>query len=448
MKNAARILALLTGLPALAFAQIVPCVPGNTDTQCGNLISVTGSAASATPTLDMAKYHGSRISAQLIYSSTTFAAATFTDGNESTGTVTIISTQPLVGAKATNKVTIASATGIAAMQLNANGTILSNFNLPTTSGTAHALAALLNVVPGIKASQTGTDSVVYATAATAGVAGNFLYLIPNSASMTVTATQFSGGQDNAVLTINGTALTQGTQWSVSANDLHLTAQALAAAVTTQFTVLTATVPGSAGAINITSNVNNLNYSVTTSTPAAMSAPPGGALAGGKAASTSVGSANIALTAHGFTTALAVLLSTSGQAVALPSPLVQQTTYYVIAAGPNVLQLSGTSTGAVAGLGTVITSSSAQSTADTFTLTALGLSSVIMTSATWQTSDDNVNFVSSGTTNISSTTSATDTLFDFGFLNYRYLRLKIVPASQGGVNVTVPVYIKQDGIGPF
>lgn len=451
MKKAYRIaLALLTGLPAFAFAQISPSIPGQTSTYSGNLINQTGLASTMTATIDMAKYQGSRVSAQIVYSSYAAGAMTFNDGQESTGTVTIISTAPLVGAKATNRITVGSATGIYAAQLNVNGTTFSNFNTPTTTGTAAAITTLLNTVSGIAAARgvgVGTTSIVYTTATAVGVAGNNVFLISNTSSITVTSLKYTGGQDNAVLTVNGTALIQGTQWSATNSGVHITAQNLAAAVTTQFTVLTATVPGNGGAINITSTINNANYAVTSSTPAAMSAPAPGALSGGSAASTTIGSQTIAITAHRFTTPLSVLLTTAAAiSTALPTPLLDQTTYYVIALNPNQIALATTSARALLGLGAVITSSSAQATADLFTLSPLIFTKT--STMTWQTSNDGTNWVSSATFTSTTATGATDNLYDFGFLNMRYLRLDVKPPDTGAINLTVPVYIKQDGIGPF
>ncbi len=152
---------------------------------------------------------------------------------------------------------------------------------------------------------------------------------------------------------------------------------------------------------------------------------------------------------GLTLGLAVLYATNTQTGSIGG-LTNQTTYFAVPVGPYTFDLAKYSTSAIAGLTSdfvTVTSTNAGTSIRTYSLTPLPSTAILMATVTWQTSDNATNWVSSGTVNIASNTAAGDTLYDFGFLNLRYLRLNIVPASQGGINLTVPVYIKQDGSQP-
>jgi hypothetical protein len=50
--------------------------------------------------------------------------------------------------------------------------------------------------------------------------------------------------------------------------------------------------------------------------------------------------------------------------------------------------------------------------------------------------------------MSTTSSASDLLIDFGSFNFRYLRSSIVAPTAGAMLLQIPVNIHQDGIGSF
>ena len=77
MKNL--IIAAILALSTRVSAQILPAPSGSNDgnSYSGYLVNEAGLTYNSTYTIDMAKYDGSRISAQVIYTSTTFSAVTF-----------------------------------------------------------------------------------------------------------------------------------------------------------------------------------------------------------------------------------------------------------------------------------------------------------------------------------------------------------------------------------
>lgn len=167
-------------------------------------------------------------------------------------------------------------------------------------------------------------------------------------------------------------------------------------------------------------------------------------------STQFGSANytvntptITIVGNNFTTGFQVLFSTA----ALPpiGGLTLGTTYFVSVINPNTLgvsstfKLATTSTGAVAGLGIPLTSST--TTTNRYTLTPLAFTNV-SGGIQIQWSDDNSTFFNSTTGNynaaISSVTftgAGTNTLYDLGPTNHRYLRLNVIAPPTGAVNYT-------------
>lgn len=134
--------------------------------------------------------------------------------------------------------------------------------------------------------------------------------------------------------------------------------------------------------------------------------------------------------------LPVLYSSSTQTVA---PLVNQTTYYVIPVDRSSFKLALTSTGAIAGLGIVITSSN---TAKSYTLAPLAIAGT--PSFKWQVSVDGTNYndltltpyniTISSITMTSYTLGGASTVWDFGPFDYTWLRLKVIAPTAGGIQL--------------
>ncbi len=309
------------------------------------------------------------------------------------------------------------------------------WNLPgtpeTSTGTATSIAALLNTISGIQANAAG--SVVYATATVAGAAANSFTLVSSTpAAMTVANPTFTGGVSNAVITINGTALTQGTQWTKGAS-VTLTAQSIASAINTAFTgLITAT--NVAGVVNSTStNVGTLaNYTLVSSTPAALTVSHP-TYVGGQNASFTILSPVINIPAHGYVTGVQLLLTGATQ----PAPLTAGTTYFAISVDANDIELATTLNNAKAGTYITLTSSSTTGP-HTSTLTPLAIAGT--PGLQWQVSNDCVNYVNYTTTSlgvaVSSLTFPTPytagvTTWDLGPVNYQCLQAALTGPSAGG-----------------
>ncbi len=307
----------------------------------------------------------------------------------------------------------------------------------TSTGTAASIATMLNLVSGMHASAAG--SVVYATATVAGTAANSFTIVSSTPSaMTVLTPTFTGGVDNAVITVNGTALRQGTQWTKGAS-VTLTAASIAAAMNTAFSGLIVST-NVAGVVNsTTTTVGTLaNYTLTSSTPAITVSHP--TYVGGQNASFTVGSPNLFIPLHGYSTAVPVLLSTGGATP--PSPLVNQTTYYAILVDANDIQLATTSARAQAGQYLTFASSSTTGP-HTFTLTPLAIAGT--PGLQWQVSNDCVNYTNLTTTSLGVAVSSLSipspytagvTTWDLGPVNYECLQAAVTGPSAGAINLQV------------
>jgi hypothetical protein len=440
------LIAALLCIGCNAAAQIFPARLSNESEYSGYLINTPGLTYNSTATIDLSQYAGSRVSAQIIFSTVTFSAATFSDGSESTDNITVVSYAGLKAAQATNQITVTSTSSLFGAYITMNGTKYkcgSDWNQKaTTALTAASIAAAINGVQGISASATG--SVVYATSTLAGSAYNAYTLSSSNVNITVASAHFTGGADNAVLTIGSKALTQGTDWSAASSNAQ-TATNIASAIAAAGLGLTASASGAV--IYATSTINGLayNYLMTSSTPTALTVSTS-PMTGGTNPAFSVKGSLIALPANGFTLGLPVLYAANSASI---GGLTDQTTYYVTSVGTNQIALSTTLARAVAGIPLTFTSTTSQTSAHAPTLTALPIAG--SPSITWQASNDGSNFattLSTGPIAMSTTSSASDLLIDFGSFNFRYLRSSIVAPTAGAMLLQIPVNIKQDGIGRF
>ena len=82
---------ILLALATSAAAQILPSGNSDVNSFSGYLANESGLAYSKAYSIDLSKYMGSKISAQVIFSSTNFLSPTFQDGEQSTGSITISS---------------------------------------------------------------------------------------------------------------------------------------------------------------------------------------------------------------------------------------------------------------------------------------------------------------------------------------------------------------------
>lgn len=407
------------------------------------LTNETALAYNNTYSVDLLATGIGSLSAQATYSSATVPTAQFQDGAQATGGFTVLNYAALKAASATDSITVVSTTGLVGATINVPGFVFSN-GIDWATGadanaTAASLAAALATVPYLSVSHSG--NVVYATA-TAGSFYNTYAVLSNNANLSIASPLFTGGQDNAWIAINGARLNQGMQWTAATSNAA-TASSLASAINAASSLnkkLKAQASGAVVASTSTLNGAVYNYPLQTSTPTALSAS-GARMTGGANAAFSLGGNVFSSPANGLTLALPVLYTQGSAAI---GGLADQTTYYAIPTSAGSFMLSTSQSGALAGTGlVVVTSTNTQLPASqhTYTLAPLGITGV--PSFKWEASNDSVNWidlnvssVTMGPTGTPYSVPPTSTLWSFGFIGTRYLRLNAVAPATGGILLQV------------
>jgi hypothetical protein len=146
---------------------------------------------------------------------------------------------------------------------------------------------------------------------------------------------------------------------------------------------------------------------------------------------------------------AVLYSSAGAATL--GGLTNQTTYFVIPVDYNTIKLASSVTNARAGTAITLTSSSTQTTANTFTLAPVAISGI--PSGKWQVSNDGSLWQDYTTTSggvavssftvLSYTAGGASTSWDFGNVGYQFIRLAVIGPTTGGLNLLVTMNGKGD-----
>ena len=142
------------------------------------------------------------------------------------------------------------------------------------------------------------------------------------------------------------------------------------------------------------------------------------------------SANIAITAHGLTLGLDVLLrATSGT---VPGPLVAETTYYAINSTVDIVQLATTSAQAIARDPIVLVSST---TTGTQTYTLIPLAYTGTPSFKWQSSNNGSDWADVNTSSITmSAPTFTTSMWDFDYVSFSDYRLAIIAPTAGAMYI--------------
>jgi hypothetical protein len=426
----------------------------NTDFTVGDSTVATAASIAQAINSHVAGVHAT-VSPVLSSSITIVAIASGTTGNSYLLTSSTAAALPVVSFKG----------GLDFASFTMNSRIFTNhddwWSGNTASNTAVAIKNAINGASmGVIASTQSSTSVLI-TANSTGTYANAFTL--NSSTVALSTTGFTGGVNDAVFGIAGTYYTQGSDWLVGASTAA-TATNIAALLnvgsqaTFGVNVSTAhpcnTFPGYCGIVYATMPVtgSSYNFALYSSTQSALTVSGlissstvtgegNGTMAGGVTADYSLSTPTIiSTTSHMFTTGNPVLFST-GSAISL-SPLVWGTTYFVIKLDANDIALATSSTGAVAGLRVVLTSSRTVVSSATFTLTPVAISGVA--SFTLQASDDGLYWVNISTANygyaigaISFATpwTASSALWDLGQFNHRYLRLSFMGPPTGAVRFT-------------
>jgi hypothetical protein len=448
------ILAFLV-ITSRATGQIYPTAADGTSFS-GDLVNETGLAYSKNFTLDLSAYNAKTVSAQVIYGSATIPAATFYDGAQSTGSITVVNYANLSSAAATSHITIltnklAANAAITIVDPRLNIITLTQgvdwFLGASTHATAVSLASAISGNTSLSVVASG--AIVYSTAP-AGASGNAYQFTSNTSSMAVSAAYMNGGQDPAVLTIGSTALTAGKQWLAGTSNAQ-TATNIATAINAA-TALKLKAAAIGAIVTATSTVcgTAYNYPLASSTATYLSVFK----------STMVNGTNPGLTLNGHVFASAArnsmtlglpVLYAAGQTPAIGG-LTGGTTYYVTPLGATYFELATYSTSAIAGYSVsnssdfvTVTSTNTQlyTSMDTYTLTPIAFNGTA--SFVWQSSNDGSSYITAPSTASVSiiTTGPATANIDFGVYNYRYLRFSYTKPTWGASAITVPVNIKQD-----
>lgn len=402
------------------------------------LVNTTALAYSTTYPVNLQTNGIGAMSAQAIYSVASVSPITFIDGATSTGSVTITNFAALKKASATNHITVTSTSNLTSASIVLPGYVFINgidwATQPTATGTAISLGAALATVPYLAVHVAG--NVVYATA-TAGAYYNSTALVSSSGNLVVSSPFFTGGQDDAVLKINGVALKQGLNFTAATSNAA-TATSLASAINASSSLNTRIRAQAIGAVvTSTSTLNGAvyNYLLQTSTPAALTLF-GSHLVNGTDAAFTLGSRTITTTG-GSTLTLALPVLYSGTPAI--GGLVTGSTYYAVPVTGNSFMLSKYSTSAVAGTDLVlITSTNTQTYTSMHTYTVAPLATTGNSSFKWQVSNDNTNWSDLAVSSVTlpSSGSPTITTWSFGYIGTQLLRLNVVAAPTGGLNLNV------------
>jgi hypothetical protein len=268
-------------------------------TTTGVQATSTGLAASTNYVLDVTNplftgaVAGDILAAQLNVASATFATATFKDGAQSTGSITVVSTTSLVGVAGSDTLTVSTnsalvlSTGSATIGIfSISGLTGSSITLTThrlhgfvagtdfvvgasTNATAINLAAAVNyATPVLRAAVSPVGgSTVTLTCVNPGSTCNGYTMVSSTTGMKASA--FTGGTNNPSFTVNGLTLTQGAQWFTDVNYSSNTPVSIKNAINLSVPNVTASTT-SATVVTLTCTTQGANcnaYTLTSSTAA-------------------------------------------------------------------------------------------------------------------------------------------------------------------------------------
>lgn len=393
-------------------------------------------------------YAGTNLAGSVTYSTASLTADTFSDGAQSTGSFTVSSVSGLVCASASDTITVGSniipsTAAIIVALPNAPGTgpgtgYLFRNGLDWTVGadtTATALSianAMAAKLPNVTVSP--STNVITLTAVPCGITYNHAAVASNAGAITAGSASWTGGLDNARVSIAGYNLRQGTDWNQNAS-ANTTASNIATAINANASIsaLVTATPSSA-VVNLKAKKTAL-YALSLDVNTANITKSGATMTGGSNPGWALGGTAISIPSHNLTLAYPVLY-TNG-AAPLISGLTSGTTYYAYIVDPNTIKLADTSAHAVAGTNfQVLASTSSQTTAGTYTLTPLAFSG--SSTLTWQTSDNNSTWATM--TGISPITinSASSATWPSLVITHRYIRVNLTGPTTGGtvVNLTL------------
>lgn len=411
-------------------------------------------------------------SAEVTVTSVTQVNQTFNDGMAATGSFTVANYTSLSTAPAHSTLTISSDTALANSCISGGGSGLGNFNVcnyaitgTTATDCAVIAAAITAQFSALSSTCPAVPGNVINSTFTFGAASENSFTWNASTPTAISTGPWVGGHDNAVLSVNGFTLTANNQFfPITSN--AVTASAIATAWQASAGSLTVTMGTTGNVVGATATVVGPqgDYALFTSTQGALTIAPftssdpvtaTGFMAGGTASSYTINGSVIQLAkTQNLGQAQPVWLSQTVGSSGL-TPLSVNTTYYVIPglSGSGQIQLALTSTGAIAGLPIVLTSSAVKTTADVFQLNVpQGIGQIAYD---WVVSNDNVNWswykltpfnvsVASLTIPAANFTAAgVTTGYDLGHMDYGYLGIGVAASSGAPVNIQAHVIGKGD-----
>jgi hypothetical protein len=398
-----------------------------------------------------------------LVTSVTFANETFGDGSFSTGTFTVTSNTNLAGVAASSFLTVQSTQPAGSnATITVNGVPLINgihwFQDLTSSATTadSIMTGILEYVPGVSVSTSST--VVYTTATQVGSFGNNMTLAVNFSTQIVSlaggiasSVNFTGGRDQVNVSINGKNINY-TPGAFSSNTAVSLVQAIQADPILNTLIKVSTNPSST-VVSATSTIASAssNYLLTSSSQSLITVGGTVFLTNGQSTGTMTGGKDSAYTlvngsatvitvpSNLLTLGLPVLFSTATASI---GGLLNGSTYYVIPVTNNAISLASSSANALIGLALPLTSSNSKVGANTYTMSALPITGV--PSYAWQVSNDGQNWMNYALTteNVAISTvsftsynsTGTVNTYDFGAIDYSFLRLNTVAPTTGAIKI--------------
>ena len=429
----------------------------------GPLVSDTGLAYSNSYAVDLNSYGVDELSVQVVMSTASFSNISFTDGKPSTATITISPTgfaslsAQYAGAVIKISSNNPSAIPAGGVQVTLNGYVFGGYNFYDATYSSMSALNLKNLInaTGVFIA-TSSSNLVYASSTIKGTFANSWVITTSTpaalninGSTTLSSSLFYGGLDNARVTIGTCVYEAGNQFTVGVSS-QLTAKSLSDAIAGVGSclsgIVTSTWTGNIVAATATTVGTLTNYALFTSTPILLNlngstSNSSDNMKNGTDSAVLTSVSGIYAPNHKLTTGLkAVFIRSAGSG---PGMLVTGTTYYVIPYDSNTVRLAASSANAVSGTNVSIATQTTLG-GGTFALNPLSyLTTTSTPSVHWMVSNDGVNYssytthrgISVPTFNYTVTVTSSS-FFDFGDVNFRFLKAIVNSPQNGAVNVVI------------
>ena len=397
--------------------------------------------ASAAFTQDLDAKGLQQFSIQVDLANASPATVSFLGGAKSASELTVTSYDGLIGRKSSSTLIIMSGqnealSGVYVTVNNRRFTEGIDWAAGYTStASAAALATALDAYWEYSAS--ASSNVITVLANANGTAANaYTKATSNAAKIAITA--WGGGQEHGYLNINGTTLTEATDFT-AATSSHTTANAIAVAINANATLAALVDVSSdtaltealtAGVLTLAAKTYGYNpYYLSVSNTAHLT-PQYPQLTGGKLSDVSTSANTITETAHNLPVALGVYLSTGSNLTI--GGLTHGATYYVVPVNANSFKLSDTAAHAVAGTDILDLTSAGDAT---FSLIPQALASAATDGVAYTGSNDGVTFYALSVSSAPYDAAAAGALTQFVDYTGRYVRMTFTPPTTGALAVT-------------